>query len=1124
MSEQFEKYIDTFTENLLNSTRRGNTDCKKIYVIKHYNTFNIYGDDIAHRAQTSPNVYFHDFYGSEMTDAYEPFLGFIKDMYNKYYVHNSNYKTIDDFLEECGVYPLHYSIFTSYITDGVCKRYEDLLLGEAEYEHERILEDFQKIIKTITDEYTVLMYINNINKAPKSTIELLKKIYDSRNNNGLLIFAAYNELHAVLPHMTEAWESFVETLQSDDCIIDSVFSEQLNVSTSSGFRFSSSEVPTYLNRLTNMFYCLDYDQFHYYMRIIYQKMEMETLSVEKEHRFRLLRLFATYSIYSEDISNALLLSDALYEIYHEANTYETGYTYYYLACLTQLYNGKHSKAKSHALACLRLATDAEDEFSIFKSKLLSVMVKMSGWHNLLFCNEDVAIDENFLYLAEYYHYTNHLAHTYIFAFENRRDLFTVDVSCIEDQLIYFNKGIELAKKLGNQQLLMEAYRKNIMLSSSCGAFEISNYFYEKSHKLVGDSDPFAEADLYKGWGYNCCGTEQYQTAHDYYSKALQICYKLDMVDQIGEVLYNMAINCILAEDYNYAYAYLQTSLKIVNALHLNDLRICNISKLFGLLALCSYRLGNAYNCQLYLDSTGQFLTHILYRDTGLNIPSNGIDPSFTACDDDLFLYHYVNALVAKDNGDFTKSLEYFHKAEVYVMRSEGNQFFSYVQYKLSLAELYRSINNENSAMAEYQDALNYCEKKNHSIHTQKVTAAMTGKTFHPIKYKLVLDSVSLDDINTLTKQTALKKNYEATKRQLEFLNTWQKITDITNKSRHSLIDTALNTISTTYNVDAIVYIKYRDGVPSVEFNNSFTKLDEENLGILTEYFNNHRSGFVTSKMRKNFNEFKTVISIFGTHNICSIVCIPFFVNEKLDNLFINCIYMKYNWSSVINKYMLDESDLNIFSIAYRQLVNALEMLEKQKRIKEVNLQLENAAITDYLTSLLNRDGFYSNVSRLIDNAVATGERLDLSILYIDLDNFKYYNDTFGHDVGDLILKNIAAILKRATGSTGFAVRFGGDEFLIVLKTASSSIASDTAKNILSSIHSNKGYEAEISSFLNRSVSIPENKAVSASIGIAVVPDVKCLDDISNALKCADSTLYQIKHTTKNNYMVADTKI
>lgn len=1124
MSEQFEKYIDTFTENLLNSTKRGNTDCKKIYVIKHYNTFNIYSDDIAHRAETSPNVYFHDFSGSEMTDAYEPFLGFIKDMYNKYYVHNNNYETIDDFLEACGVYPLHYSIFSSYISDGVCMRYEDLLLGEAEYEHERILEDFKKIIKTITDEYTVLMYINNINRAPKSTIELLRKIYESHENNGLLIFAAYNELHSVLPHIAEAWESYVEMLQSDDCIIDSVFSEQLNISAAGGFRFYSSEVETYLNRLTNMFYCLDYEQFHYYMRIIYQKMEMETLSVEKSYRFRLLRLFATFSIYTEDISNALLLCDSLYEIYHEANTYETGYTYYYLSCLTQLYNGKHSKAKSHALACLRLATDAEDEFNVFKSKLLLVMVKMSGWHNLFFCNDDVEIDDNFLYLAEYHHYINHLAHTYIFAFENSRDLYTVDVSCIEEQLVHFNKGVELAKKLGNHQLLLEAYRKNIMLSSSCGAFEVSNYFYEKSHELVGDSDPFTEADLYKGWGYNCCATEQYQTAHDYYNRALQIYYKLDMVDQIGEVLYNMAINCLLSEDYNYAYAYLQTSLKIVNSLHLNDLRVCNISKLFGLLALCSYRLGNAYNCQLYLDSTGQFLTHILYKENGLNIHVKSTDPSFTACDDDLFLYYYVNALVAKDNGDFEKSLEYFRKADIYVMRSEGNQFFSYVQYKLSLAELYRAMGNENNAMSEYQDALNYCERKNNSINTQKVISAMYDKTLHPIKYKLVLDSVSLDDIYALTKQTALKKNYEATKRQLDFLNTWQKITDITNKSKQSLIDTALNTISTTYNIDAIVYIKYHDGVPSVEFNSSFTKLDDENLGILTEYFNNHRSGFVTSKMRKNFNEFKTIISLFGTYTVCSIVCIPFYVNEKLDNLFINCVFMKYNWNSVINKYMLDESDLNIFSIAYRQLVNALEMSEKQKRIKEVNLQLENAAITDYLTSLLNRDGFYSNISRLINTSKETGERLDLSILYIDLDNFKYYNDTFGHDVGDLILKNIAEILKEAAGSTGFAVRFGGDEFLIVLKTASSNTASDTAKNVLSSILSNKGYEEEISKFLNRSVSIPDNKTVSASIGIAVVPDVKSHDDISNALKCADSTLYQIKHTTKNNYMVADTRI
>lgn len=1118
MNEQFEKYINTFTDNLLNSLRHGNTDCKKIYVIKHYNTFNITEDDIFSRVKTTPNVYYHNFSGMEMTDAYEPFLHMIRDMYNKYYVRDKRFESVESFLDECKVYPLHRSIFTSYIKSGVCTRYEDLIPGEAEYEQQRFLEDFRSIIQFITDEYTVLMYINNINKASKSTIELFKSIYTSDSNKGLLTLAAYNDLYAPLPHMTEVWDSFIEALHLKDCIIDSIFTKRLQTEAVGNFRFSGDEISNYLTRLTNMFYFLEYDQFHYYMRIIYQKLEMESLSVDTTHRFRLLRLFAIYSVYTDDISNALLLCDELSEMYREDKTYETGYTYYYLLCLTQMYNNKHSKAMSHAEMCIKLATEAGDEYNMFKSKLLTLMIKMSGWHNLLFCYEDVEVDDTFIKLAEQYNYTNHLAHTYIFAFDNSRELYT-DVSVIDKRLTNFNKGIELATEIGNVQLLLEAYRKNIMLSSLGGSFDVSNHFYAKELELVGNSDPFKEADIYKGWGYNCCATEQYQTAHDYYNKAIQIYYNLEMPDQIGEVLYNMAINCILSDDYEHAYAYLQTSLKIVTALHLNDLRICNISKLFGLLTLCSYRLGNTYSCQLYLDSTMQFLSHILYKED-MSLKEND-DPSYTLCDDDLFLYYYTKALLAKDAEDYDNSLEYFDKAYIYVKRSEGNQFFSYVQYKLSLAELYQAMGNQSKAMLELTSALNYCEEKGHYINSQKIMAAMSGRALHPIRYKLVLDGITLDDINSLTKQAAIKKNYEATKKQLEFLNTWQKITDITNKSANALIDAALNAMSTTFNIDAIVYIKYRNGQPYVEYNSSLSTFNEENLSIITDYFNRHRSGFVTSKMRKNFNEYKTVISIFGSYNICSIVCIPFFVNEKLDNLFISCIFMKDNWNSIVNKYMLDESDMNIFSLSYRQLVNALEMLEKQQQIREINQQLENAAITDYLTTLLNRDGFYSNVDRLIQHSKHNNKRLDLTLLYIDLDNFKYYNDTFGHDIGDLILKKIANLLKEAAGNDGFAVRFGGDEFLIILKSTENNIGSAVAKKVLDSILSHKGYAEEISSFLGHPVTIPENKTVSASIGVAVSPNVVGIEDINEALKRADSTLYQIKHTTKSDFMVAE---
>ena len=177
MNDNFEQYIDTFSENLLNSLRRKGSDCKKIYVIKHYNTFDLREEDVAHRSATSPNVYYHNFIGSEMTDAFEPFLHIIKDMYRKYYANNHRFSDINDFLTACNVYPLHKSIFKSYLETGTCSRYEDLIVCEVEFEHKMFISDMTNILKFITDEYTIFLYVNNLNRASMSTIELLKDIY-----------------------------------------------------------------------------------------------------------------------------------------------------------------------------------------------------------------------------------------------------------------------------------------------------------------------------------------------------------------------------------------------------------------------------------------------------------------------------------------------------------------------------------------------------------------------------------------------------------------------------------------------------------------------------------------------------------------------------------------------------------------------------------------------------------------------------------------------------------------------------------------------------------------------------------------------------------------------------------
>lgn len=172
----------------------------------------------------------------------------------------------------------------------------------------------------------------------------------------------------------------------------------------------------------------------------------------------------------------------------------------------------------------------------------------------------------------------------------------------------------------------------------------------------------------------------------------------------------------------------------------------------------------------------------------------------------------------------------------------------------------------------------------------------------------------------------------------------------------------------------------------------------------------------------------------------------------------------------------------------------MERDHAQKRIREL-------AYVDDLTKIANRAHFYQNLEVSIKRSDRNTTRLGL--LYIDLDNFKSVNDSLGHDVGDLLLQEIAKRLQNVARNIDFVARLSGDEFCILVNDIDDDYAvAHVAQRCLEVI--------------SKPVELSARKFTPAcSIGIAHYPDDG--QDLSTLIKAADTSLYAAKERGKNQY-------
>ena len=205
---------------------------------------------------------------------------------------------------------------------------------------------------------------------------------------------------------------------------------------------------------------------------------------------------------------------------------------------------------------------------------------------------------------------------------------------------------------------------------------------------------------------------------------------------------------------------------------------------------------------------------------------------------------------------------------------------------------------------------------------------------------------------------------------------------------------------------------------------------------------------------------------------------------------------------IIGCFIVAGAEPNAFSL---RLIKLLEQLASQIAMPLENGQLyaqaEKKARVDELTGLLNR----RSLDEMLDNEISRHSRYsgEFSLAILDLDNFKTYNDTYGHLAGDELLREIGGRIKASIRTADNAFRYGGDEFAIVLPQTDIESARQVAERVGRRIAAN-----------NSSTDI----SITASIGIAVWPH----DGISHVdiVTAADTTLYHAKRNGGNQTVCA----
>jgi diguanylate cyclase (GGDEF)-like protein len=202
------------------------------------------------------------------------------------------------------------------------------------------------------------------------------------------------------------------------------------------------------------------------------------------------------------------------------------------------------------------------------------------------------------------------------------------------------------------------------------------------------------------------------------------------------------------------------------------------------------------------------------------------------------------------------------------------------------------------------------------------------------------------------------------------------------------------------------------------------------------------------------------------------------------------------------------SDLSAKNQALLEMNRELEakISERTHELAEANTRLAQLAVTDGLTGLYNHRHLHERLALEVERSARNG--LPLSVMMIDVDHFKHYNDHHGHPAGDELLRQLSRIMRDGRRANDFVARYGGEEFVVVLVDTPKLTAAQVAEKL----------REQVAAFPFPHAGGQPDGTLTISIGVASFPDDA--NDADRLVRSADAALYEAKRGGRDCVVLA----